>query len=300
MKNELYKKLSNITKFLDDYVIIIYIFFFVIISLCIYIILNSEYMKKVPIVLVFDLDETLGSFSQLSNAKYLIEKIENRKLKKEEFYELLDNNKECLRPGIIDILKYVVNKRNNGYCDSIMIYTNNQGYREWVYLISDYFSFKVGEKVFDQIIAAFKVNGVRLEPGRTSHDKSYDDFIRCTKLPSSTQVCFCDDVEHKKMEHKNVFYINIKPYTYRLPIPIFLQRYYKGKKMENNLEYIYQKYNNIYGANIWYGGYKSTDEQELDKVISKYLLKRIDEFFKNQKKHKKRKTIKKIKNIDNK
>ena len=45
--------------------------------------------------------------------------------------------------------------RNNGKCRKLMIYTNNQGPREWCERISKYFDTKTGGKTFDKIIAAF-------------------------------------------------------------------------------------------------------------------------------------------------
>ena len=125
---------------------------------------------------------------------------------------------------------YIVKQRNQGNCDGIMIYTNNQGPKEWAEIISNYFSYKIGQKVFDKIIAAFMIRGKKVEPGRTSHDKSYADFINCTKLPKNTQVCFIDDVEHPEMEHKNVYYINVKPYENMIPIEQGIYKYYKDQR----------------------------------------------------------------------
>ena len=64
-----------------------------------------------------------------------------------------------------------------------MIYTNNQGPRSWTVKIKGYFENKLKNRIFDQIIAAFKVNGKRVELQRSSHSKSFDDFIKCTKMP---------------------------------------------------------------------------------------------------------------------
>ena len=75
-----------------------------------------------------------------------------------------------------------------------MIYTNNQGPTSWAKNISKYFDHKLKYKLFDQIIAAFKIRGQKIEPNRTSHDKTIDDLIRCTKLPSDMEICFIDDL----------------------------------------------------------------------------------------------------------
>ena len=87
--------------------------------------------RRKPRIAVFDLDETLGSFTQLGFLRDIIESYENRNLSQQEFNKLVDENPEFVRPGIIDILDFVVGKRNKGQCDAIMIYTNNNGPRSW-------------------------------------------------------------------------------------------------------------------------------------------------------------------------
>ena len=83
-----------------------------------------------------------------------------------------------------------------------MIFTNNNGPNNWVTLIKEYIHKKLKYNLFDQIIRAFKVNGKQIELCRTSHNKSHKDFINCTNLPENTEICFIDDVLHKKMEHE--------------------------------------------------------------------------------------------------
>ena len=40
-----------------------------------------------------------------------------------------------------------------------MIYTNNQGPPGWIDHIKEYFEAKISYKLFDQVVAAFKING---------------------------------------------------------------------------------------------------------------------------------------------
>ena len=110
---------------------------------------------------VFDVDETLGYFSQFGA---FIDALNNHyndfsRVVFDNFNELLDLYPEFIRPNMIEILKYVSEKKREGVCKGIIIYTNNQGPRSWVEYISKYFDYKVGTQVFDQIIAAYKVNG---------------------------------------------------------------------------------------------------------------------------------------------
>ena len=46
-------------------------------------------------------------------------------------------------------LKYILQKKKEDKCKYIMIYTNNQGPKTWVYMISNYFNAKMGYKLFD-------------------------------------------------------------------------------------------------------------------------------------------------------
>ena len=67
---------------------------------------------------------------------------------------------------------------------------------------------KINSKLFEQIIAAFKINGKIVEINRTTHEKCIDDFFRCTKLSCDIEICFIDDLHHPKMIHDNVYYIH--------------------------------------------------------------------------------------------
>lgn len=234
-------------------------------------------MPKPPVVVVFDMDETLGSFGQLGILKDVIESYEGRLLTQDEFNRMIDKHPEFIRPGIIEILQFVVEQRKKKHCDAIMIYTNNQGPRAWAHSVSNYFSYKIGESVFDHIVAAFMVNGHRVEPSRTSHEKIYNDFIRCARLPSTTEVCFVDDVEHPKMIHDNVYYVKIKPYHYRLPISHCLERIYPSDT-DRQLECLTSAQARFH-PNSLRGDEKTPEEQEVDKVIGKFMLKHMHDFF---------------------
>ena len=118
-------------------------------------------------IVVFDLDETLGYFTQYgifwdSLANYL--KIKNQSdLTQKDFNLILDLYPEFLRPNIISILNYLKNKKKTNCCHKILIYTNNSGPREWAHHIISYFEKKINFKLIDQIIAAFKINGKKIE-----------------------------------------------------------------------------------------------------------------------------------------
>ena len=85
-------------------------------------------------IVVFDMDETLGHFEELSIfwsaiKSYSISK-NHKTLKIEELYRLIDLFPKFLRPNILKILEYLKNKKQKGICDKVMIYTNNQS-KSW-------------------------------------------------------------------------------------------------------------------------------------------------------------------------
>ncbi|GAF93743.1 unnamed protein product, partial [marine sediment metagenome] len=184
-------------------------------------------------IVVFDMDETLGHFEELSIfwsaiKSYSISK-NHKTLKIEELYRLIDLFPKFLRPNILKILEYLKNKKQKGICDKVMIYTNNQS-KSWPELIRSYFDYKMNYPLFDQTIRAFKLHGKLIEVCRTSHDKSVRDLINCTKLPPNTQICFIDDLYHPEMEHPNVVYLHIKAYTYNIPYDKMIAVYYDKNK----------------------------------------------------------------------
>ena len=133
-------------------------------------------------IVVFDLDETLGYFSEFGMFWSAIG------LKtQQDFNETLDLYPEFIRPDITNILSFLMQKKQSNHCNHIMIYTNNQGPKEWAIFIKSYFEYKMGGVIFDKIIAAFKVNGKQIEICRTTHNKTHQDFIKCTKVERQKQ-----------------------------------------------------------------------------------------------------------------
>lgn len=186
--------------------------------------------------IVFDVDETLGYFSQLGSfidAISFFHKDYSGSVF-ERFNEILDLYPEFIRPKMIEILKYIYKKKINRICDGVFIYTNNQGPRVWVQHIAKYFDYKVGnvEKneghLFDKIIAAYMINGKIVESGRTSQNKTYDDLLRITGISNKAEVCFVDDLNHPDMRHENILYLNVKPYVKTLSVNEMIQRYLKS------------------------------------------------------------------------
>lgn len=255
-------------------------------------------MDKSHKIVVFDLDETLGYFTEFgifcdSLNKYF----NNHTYSDDHFSFLLDLYPEFLRPKIINILKYLKNKKLENKCDKIMIYTNNQGPKSWAIQIKDYFNSKIEYNLFDQIIAAFKVRGTPVELGRTSHDKTVDDFIRCTKIPKDVEICFIDDVYHPGMVDDKVYYINVKAYKHSIPFDYMIQKYLQselGSKLSNKEEFIRKMEDEMNRYNYIVND-KSKQEQEIDKIVGKKIIQHLKHFFNDNiyKTHKRLQTYKK-------
>jgi hypothetical protein len=162
-------------------------------------------------IVVFDLDETLGYFTEFGmfwdSLTQYIKKKALPNLSQDDFNACLDLFPEFLRPNIINILTYLKTKKESFCCHKMMIYTNNNGPREWAQHIVGYFDKKLDFKLIDQIVAAFKINGQQVEICRTTHNKTHHDFIRCTKVPSNAEICFIDDTFHPGMSNEHI-YIN--------------------------------------------------------------------------------------------
>ena len=253
-------------------------------------------------IVVFDLDETLGYFTEFGIfwdcLIYYFKNKNEETLTQSDFNDILDLFPEFLRPNIINILNYLKNKKQSLCCHKMMIYTNNSGPKEWAHHIIDYFSKKINYKLFDQLISAFKINGKVVEVCRTTHDKTYNDFIKCTKLPVNAEICFLDDTFYPEMANDNIYYINVKPYYHDLKFEYMLDKFSKsdiGKKIINNDDNFIKIMNEYIKLYKYDCIDKETNEYEMDKIVGKQIVKHLQEFFNKTKKNKTMRN-KKVKN----
>jgi hypothetical protein len=252
-------------------------------------------------IVVFDLDETLGYFMELGIFWDALKAFITHSNLEIQINQILFNNvlnlfPEFLRPNIMNILKYVIKKKKQNKCDKIMIYTNNQGPKEWVKYIMNYFEEKLNYKIFDKIIFAFKIKGERVELCRTTHLKTHIDLINCTKIHKNTQICFLDDVFYPHMNSNIIYYINVKSYTYDLPFNEMITRMFNANILivldtfyckEFMLSFM-KTYNYIYIS-------KSIEAQNNDKIVSQKILYHLRIFFKMKNDNNDNKTRKQVK-----
>ena len=121
-------------------------------------------MKKCVrnLVFVFDLDKTMGYFTQVAIFIEGVEDYIGRKLKNEMF-KIFDMFPEIFRPDMMAIFKYLKTIKQKLKCVKVMIYTNNIGPKSWVHDIRKYVEKKLKYKLFDRTIAAWKVDGTVYE-----------------------------------------------------------------------------------------------------------------------------------------
>lgn len=235
-------------------------------------------------IVVFDLDETLGYFTEFgifwdALKEYIMVNRLNHEINQELFNQVLDIYPEFLRPNIIDILSYLKKKKQQNHCHKLMVYTNNQGPTEWAKLIVKYFETKLNDDIFDQIIAAFKIRGKQVEICRTTHEKTHNDLLNCAKLPKDTQICFVDDVYYPNMSNKNIYYINVKAYIYDLDFEDMVERFIASKIITIEEPDEFKKYvlEHVKKYNYTHYVTKATD---IDVIISKKILQHLQLFFK--------------------
>lgn len=244
--------------------------------------------------MVFDLDETLGYFTQLCliwESMCCCAKDRNISVEFDEsiFNKLLDLFPEYIRPNIESILEYLKTKKASKKCKNIMIYTNNQRQKFWVNLIKTYFEKKINYELFDQIICAFKINGKQVELCRSTHNKTHKDFIKCSKVPKNTQICFIDDTYFPEMHSDEVYYIKIKPYTYHLSIETIVDRIIKSglidklfhQEKDFCINFLKDKLIESHSTIK----IKSMKEYNIDKIITKEIMNHIEIFFNSQQKY---------------
>ena len=261
----------------------------IIIILLYYIIYNIYMRTKETRVIVFDLDETLGHFVELGVFCDIIEKYKKSKLTTLEFNNIMDMFPIFLRTDIIKILMYLKEKKQQGILNKVYIYTNNNGPKEWAEKIKHYLERKIDYKLFDRIIGAYKIHGKIIEGGRTTHNKTVNDFLSITKLPPHTKICFLDDIYHEDMDSNNVFYLHLEPYHVTIPFHIMAEKYYNyyynsntnSSKIPDKEAFIKFVVTNMSKYNIDIMN-QNENSKEKEKEISNEILNSLKNFLKTK------------------
>lgn len=237
--------------------------------------------------IVFDLDETLGFFAQISRIWLTLNTLNNNQLSHQDFYDLCDLFPKIMRPGIFPLLNYL-NQLKGISIGKVVLYTNNMGPPSWARIIIDFIHYKTNSNIFDVIIPGHVGKG----SCRTTKVKTYNDLLRCVNLSKTTKICFIDDQPHARLnENPMVTSIFVNAYNY----------FYTNSEIFKKLKK-YKPYKKIYDINI-----KKSLEEYLLEYNSKpeentNIMRDINNFLNvksnlNQKslKTKKKKTFKKKK-----
>lgn len=247
--------------------------------------------KKCPKAVAFDLDETLGAFADLHILWVGINKIrkfqiDNPIIQQNEFNSILDIYPEFIRYGILYILDFLYTKKTQGICDKIFIYTNNNCDPPWVSLIMNYFNYKLNIKgtIFDQAVCAFKINNKVLEISRTTKEKTYSDFIKCTLIPKHTSICFIDNTYHEQMTDEKVYYIQPSAYYHDLSSKTIIERFVNSENSKQ-IANIFQ--DNSQYTDFFYDWFETNNllreqkpkNKEIDLLVVQKMMYHIKEFF---------------------
>jgi hypothetical protein len=239
--------------------------------------------NKQYIIVAWDLDETIGNFVEIGVLCDALKSMVGRDLTSLEFYNILDLYPEIFRPNILNILNYLKQQKNKKKCHKVIIYTNNQGPKEWAQSIKGYLEYKLQAKLFDQIIAAYKIRGEHIELNRKSHMKNVPDLLRCTHLPQNSKICFLDDQYHADMKHEQVSYIYLKPYVHNFNSNEMINRFVTSPMGHNiqNPPLFRNKLLDFFNKYTLTSYNKTNIDYEIDKIISKQIMIYIKEFIEN-------------------
>ena len=257
-------------------------------------------------VVVFDLDDTIGHFVQLSGLDWFLTKLYGKIVTREHFNEILDLYPKIFRPRIFKIMEFLKNEKKRRKDVKVMIYTNNTGCKIWVHRIKSYIEKKIDYKLFDRVICGWKYDGRIIEPNRTGWYKKYKDLLRCGHLTKKDEILFLDDQYHQDMFHPKVTYLQLKPYFYNYPHKQMFMTYKSIVNLSKKQEFLFNKKIQVIGKRVCVKsvnlkvfkkiGYKiEKDVKDFLHIKKKTTI--IRKTHKRKKKTKRRKTKKTVKKI---
>lgn len=238
---------------------------------------------------VFDLDETLGYFTELSIIWGCLQTIHDIK-GQSSFNRLCQTfEKEYFRPGIFKVFQYL-NKKSA----KVVLYTNNTGSIQWLKMILSFMEERSNTKgLFVEIVPGYKP-GMKGPCARESFNKTYPEILRCAKLPANAKLIFFDDQPHPGMQHQNVKYIRVRPYLHPIrasQIIAKLQHSYFSFLDFGSHSYIYKCIRNFhqqYAAHGYRYGNTRVSETDIITPLRKFLMSKTQK----NRKHSKNKTLK--------
>jgi hypothetical protein len=193
---------------------------------------------------VFDLDETLGYFTELGIIWSCLETVYNAS-GQESFNELCRVfEKEYFRPGIFKAMRFLKEQGNDV---RVVLYTNNTGSVKWLKLLLSYIEERSGAgEIFHKIVPGYRP-GMKGSHARTSFNKTYSEIIRC-----------------------NVTYINVRPFFHPLRATYIIEKlqtsYFRFMDYSSN-SYLYKCIRNFHNNYISNGHHKRSTRISKDDII---------------------------------
>lgn len=211
---------------------------------------------------VFDLDETLGFFTELSIIWDYLKKTE--KIHGQDAFDKLCELfvDDYFRPGIFETLTYLMDMKNKGFVKEVVLYTNNTGSIDWlkhIILFLEKKSYSNG--LFDKLVPGFNPY-VKCKKCRTREEKTYEEIIRCASIPSSANIIFFDDIYHHMMNNPNVKYIRVPPYFHMVHSKTIIEKiqnpiYGFGVMNPNNIKLLYNSIHDFHVHYLHYAKYQN-------------------------------------------
>ena len=236
--------------------------------------------------IVFDLDETLGTFVQLGIFKDALESTFETALTQRAFNELCQAFIKLFRPNLLQILKIIQQYKKTSRDIYLVIYTNNIGPKSWTVQIKTFLEDQLQEPgLFDYIIGGYiDMNNKRTELCRTTMAKLPADIRRCIGSPQNAKYLFFDDQHHPEMIHRDVTYIKSKPYryeyTHREMIRQFLQTGLAKYLLQHykNPQLFTERFAQELSRSRYYPKPITQNELDIDVVITKQMQHHLEEF----------------------
>jgi hypothetical protein len=150
-------------------------------------------------IIVFDLDETIGDFSQIIHIMNV-----KQKNTKKEVHELFDLFPCVFRTNLFEVFHYIARLKRERRIHSVLLYTNNACELFIDYVLS-YIHDKLNYTLFDVTISYNQTQ---------KKNKNLVDLLHYSKLNPyvNYKICFIDDTEYDEM--KSCYYIHCERYTY--------------------------------------------------------------------------------------
>ena len=241
--------------------------------------------KKRGRVVVFDLDETLGSFQEFHTLWTALQGFQ-KSHDPFPFNSVLDLYPEFVRTHIYPILEYVYLQKTNNTCKGIYLYTKNKNSIIWIQLMCKYFQYKINalNDFFDKIIYAFKMNNNEICVLNNGVTKTHSDLIKCVMLPSTTEICFIDNTYFSKMDHTYVYYIQPSSYHHTLSSNDIIHRFIVSKLLDSwdnvkkDMLNTYLQFHFLHNDSVLPIVYR-IDKEAWDKKVAGKIMYHVKEFF---------------------